>query len=58
VQVSDTESWSVETLHHKNAEMSEKTPFGAGFGYWELECRNTSPQECLPNAEMKKHLLV
>jgi hypothetical protein len=79
---------SVETLHHKNSEMSEcrnakyqelevskhfttgmskcqnaemrKTPFGAGFRYWELECRNTSPQECR-NARMlkfKKQLLV
>jgi hypothetical protein len=29
-------SWSVETLHHKNAKM-RKTPFGAGFRYRELE---------------------
>jgi hypothetical protein len=36
----------------RNAEM-KKTPFGVGFGYWELECRNTSPQECR-NAEMPK----
>jgi hypothetical protein len=36
----------------RNAEM-RKTPFGVGFGYRELECRNTSPQECR-NAEMRK----
>jgi hypothetical protein len=29
----------------RNVEM-QKTPFGVGFGYRELECRNTSPQEC------------
>jgi hypothetical protein len=27
-----------------NVEM-QKTPFGVGFEYWELECQNTSPQE-------------
>jgi hypothetical protein len=46
-----TGSWSVETLHHRNAEM-RKTPFGVGFGYRELECRNSSPQK-LQNAEMQ-----
>jgi hypothetical protein len=24
----------------------QKTPFGAGLGYRELECQDTSPQEC------------
>jgi hypothetical protein len=50
---------SVETLHHRNTEM-QKTPFGAGFRYRELECRKTSPQEYrnvgMPKCE--KHLLV
>jgi hypothetical protein len=35
----------------RNAEM-RKTPFGVGFGYRELECRNTSPQKSR-NAEMR-----
>jgi hypothetical protein len=43
----------------QNAKM-RKTPFGAGFRYRELECRNTSPQEYrnvrMPKCE--KHLLV
>jgi hypothetical protein len=30
-------------LKCQNAKM-RKTPFGAGFGYRELECQNTSPQ--------------
>jgi hypothetical protein len=35
----------------RNAKM-RKTPFGVGFGYRELECRNTSPQKSR-NAEMQ-----
>jgi hypothetical protein len=40
----------------RNVEMSKCTPFGVGFRYRELECRNTSSQgmsECR-NAEMRK----
>jgi hypothetical protein len=62
--ISDFGTWRVEmTLHRipetQNAEM-RKTPFGVGFRYRELECRNTSPQgmpKC-GNAEMRKHLFV
>jgi hypothetical protein len=39
----------------QNVEM-QKTPFGVGFGYRELECRDTSPQEC-QNAKLPKHFM-
>jgi hypothetical protein len=44
-------TWRVEMPHHRNSQHAKfrnaemrKTPFGVGFGYQELECRNTSPQ--------------
>jgi hypothetical protein len=49
--------FTIGMLKCQNAKM-KKTPFGAGFRCWELECQNTSPQECrnveMPKCEMEK----
>jgi hypothetical protein len=55
--ISEIVTWSVKISHHKecrNVEM-RKTPFGVGFRYRKLECRNTSPQRMMKcqNAEKK-----
>jgi hypothetical protein len=40
-------TWSVETLHHRNVEMRNAEIPSDHFGVRDLECRNTSSQECL-----------
>jgi hypothetical protein len=39
-------TWSVKTLHHRNAEMRNVEIPSDHFGVRDLECRNTSSQKC------------